>query len=60
MIHPFDVAHVNLNVTDLDRAIRFYGDSGVQDRLSVWGRCRLAQLRAISGQRIAAHPLTAP
>jgi catechol 2,3-dioxygenase-like lactoylglutathione lyase family enzyme len=24
MIRPFDVAHVNLNVTDLDRAIRFY------------------------------------
>ena len=24
MIQPFDVAHVNLNVTDLDRAIRFY------------------------------------
>jgi hypothetical protein len=23
MIEPFDVAHVNLNVTDLDRAIRF-------------------------------------
>jgi catechol 2,3-dioxygenase-like lactoylglutathione lyase family enzyme len=24
MIRPVDVAHVNLNVTDLDRAIRFY------------------------------------
>ncbi len=24
MIDPFDVAHVNLNVTDLERAIRFY------------------------------------
>lgn len=24
MIRPIDVAHVNLNVTDLDRAIRFY------------------------------------
>ena len=24
MIQPIDVAHVNLNVTDLDRAIRFY------------------------------------
>ena len=24
MIQPFDVAHVNLNVTDLDRAARFY------------------------------------
>ncbi|MGE5305201.1 MAG: VOC family protein [Alphaproteobacteria bacterium] len=24
MIQPFDVAHVNLNVTDLDRATRFY------------------------------------
>jgi catechol 2,3-dioxygenase-like lactoylglutathione lyase family enzyme len=24
MIQPVDVAHVNLNVTDLDRAIRFY------------------------------------
>jgi catechol 2,3-dioxygenase-like lactoylglutathione lyase family enzyme len=24
MIEPFDVAHVNLNVTDLERAIRFY------------------------------------
>src|SRR5262245_5222358 len=24
MIRPFDVAHVNLNVTDLERAIRFY------------------------------------
>ena len=24
MIRSFDVAHVNLNVTDLDRAIRFY------------------------------------
>ncbi len=24
MINPIDVAHVNLNVTDLDRAIRFY------------------------------------
>ena len=24
MIRPFDVAHVNLNVTDLNRAIRFY------------------------------------
>lgn len=24
MIRPFDVAHVNLNVTDLDRAVRFY------------------------------------
>jgi catechol 2,3-dioxygenase-like lactoylglutathione lyase family enzyme len=26
MIQPFDVAHVNLNVTDLDRSIRFYRD----------------------------------
>ena len=24
MIRPIDVAHVNLNVTDLDRAVRFY------------------------------------
>ena len=24
MIDPVDVAHVNLNVTDLDRAVRFY------------------------------------
>ncbi|MBI2959900.1 MAG: VOC family protein [Betaproteobacteria bacterium] len=24
MIHPIDVAHVNLNVTDLERALRFY------------------------------------
>ena len=24
MIQPVDVAHVNLNVTDLDRAVRFY------------------------------------
>ena len=24
MIRPFDVAHVNLNVTDLNRAIQFY------------------------------------
>ena len=24
MIQPFDVAHVNLNVTDLERSIRFY------------------------------------
>jgi len=24
VIHPVDLAHVNLNVTDLDRAIRFY------------------------------------
>ena len=24
MIQPIDLAHVNLNVTDLDRAIRFY------------------------------------
>jgi catechol 2,3-dioxygenase-like lactoylglutathione lyase family enzyme len=24
MIHPIDVAHVNLNVTDLERSIRFY------------------------------------
>jgi catechol 2,3-dioxygenase-like lactoylglutathione lyase family enzyme len=24
MIRPVDVAHVNLNVTDLDRALRFY------------------------------------
>jgi lactoylglutathione lyase len=24
MIRPVDVAHVNLNVTDLDRAVRFY------------------------------------
>jgi len=26
MIRPIDVAHVNLNVTDLERAIRFYTD----------------------------------
>jgi len=26
MIRPIDVAHVNLNVTDLDRAVRFYTD----------------------------------
>lgn len=26
MIQPIDVAHVNLNVTDLDRAIRFYSE----------------------------------
>ena len=24
MIRPIDVAHVNLNVTDLERSIRFY------------------------------------
>src|SRR5213593_4211604 len=26
MIRPIDVAHVNLNVTDLERSIRFYTD----------------------------------
>ena len=41
MIEPFDVAHVNLNVTDLERAIRFYTEilgfkiAFQQDRLSV-------------------------
>lgn len=27
MIRPIHVAHVNLNVTDLDRAIRFYTET---------------------------------
>ena len=27
MIQPVDLAHVNLNVTDLDRAIRFYTEN---------------------------------